>query len=222
MRNTSFRPVIRATPAGACLFASALLFATFALQPAPVVNAAAPKAKFNRVLKIGDQAPEWGELPGVDGKEHGLGEYRDFKAVMVVFTCNHCPVAKAHEERLIALAKKYAEEAQVVAISVSLNPADSLERMRARSAEKQFPFPYLFDATQETGRKYGATVTPHVFLLDANRKIAYMGAFDDNSLEPEKAQRHYLADALEAVLAGREPPVKESLQRGCAIEYKSN
>lgn len=182
--------------------------------------AAGGKAKFNKVLNVGDKAPEWSDLPGIDGKPHSLADYQEAKAVVVVFTCNHCPVAKAYEERVAEFAKKYEREVQVVAISVSRNPADGLAKMKARAAEKEFPFPYLFDETQKSGRSYGATVTPHFFLLDGERKIAYMGAFDDNIFEPEKAEKHYLADAVEAMLAGHEPKVKESLQRGCPIEYE--
>jgi peroxiredoxin len=186
-------------------------------NPRPAV--AAGKTKFNKVLKIGDQAPEWADFPGVDGKTHSLGEYRDAKALVLVFTCNHCPVAKQYEERLIQFAKKHETQVQVVAICVSRNGADRLDKMKSRASDKGFPFPYLYDESQQSARTYGATVTPHFFVLDADRKIAYMGAFDDN-FEPEKVAKHYLADAVEAVLAGNEPKVKESLQRGCAIDYE--
>ena len=181
---------------------------------------AAGKAKFNKVLNIGDKAPDWTDFPGIDGKTHSLGEYRDAKAIVLVFTCNHCPVAKQYEERLMQFAKAHEKRVQVVAISVSHNGADRLDKMKARAAEKRFPFPYLYDESQKSARAYGATVTPHFFVLDADRKIAYMGAFDDNIFEPEKVEKHYLVDAVEAVLAGNEPKVKESLQRGCAIDYE--
>jgi len=180
----------------------------------------AAKSKFNNVLAIGDQAPEWENLPGVDGKPHSLADFHDAKAVVIVFTCNHCPVAKMHEDRLIELAKKFEKDVQVVAISVSRNAADGLDKMKIRASEKKYPFPYLYDETQKTGRNYGATATAHFFLLDGERKITYMGAFDDSTLEPGKAQKHYLVDALTAMLEGREPRVRESLQRGCAIEYE--
>jgi peroxiredoxin len=206
------------------LRAAAALFAALGtIAAAGYLNesaSAAGKAKFNNVLAIGDKAPGWENLPGVDGKPHGLADYRDAKAVVIVFTCNHCPVAKMHEDRLIELAKRYETDVQVVAISVSRNAADGLEKMKIRVSEKNYPFPYLFDQTQKTGRNYGATATPHFFLLDGERKIAYMGAFDDSALEPEKARKHYLVDAIKAVLEGKEPRVRESLQRGCAIEYE--
>ncbi|MBI3863499.1 MAG: thioredoxin family protein [Planctomycetia bacterium] len=183
-------------------------------------SAQAGKAKFNRVVNVGDKAPVWSELPGVDGKAHTLDEYRDAKAVVIVFTCNRCPVAKQYEERVAAFTKKYEKRVQVVAISVSRNGADRLEQMKARAADKKLPFAYLYDESQQSGRAYGATATPHFFVLDGERKIAYMGAFDDNTFEPEHAEKHYVIDAVEAVLEGREPKVKESLQRGCAIEYE--
>jgi peroxiredoxin len=206
------------------LRATAAFFAVLATLAA-LVNAnesalAAGKSKFNNVLAIGDKAPEWENLPGVDGKPHSLADCRDAKAVVIVFTCNHCPVAKMHEDRLIGLTRKYEKDVQVVAISVSRNAADGLDKMKIRAAEKKYPFPYLYDQSQKTGRSYGATATPQFFLLDGDRKIAYMGAFDDSTLEPDKAQKHYLVDALKAVLDGKDPRVRESLQRGCAIEYE--
>jgi peroxiredoxin len=181
--------------------------------------ASAAKAKFNKVVSIGDAAPDWADLPGVDDKTHSLADYREAKVVVVVFTCNHCPVAKMYEERLMEFARKYEQKVQVVAISVSHNGADGLAKMKARAAEKGFPFPYLYDESQKSARTYGATVTPHFFVLDHDRKIAYLGAFDDN-FDRDKVEKHYLADAVEALLAGNEPRVKESLQRGCAIEYE--
>jgi len=178
------------------------------------------KAKFNKVLSIGSPAPAWADLPGVDDKKHGLDDLKDANAVVVVFTCNHCPFAKLYEDRLLEFAKKYREQkVEVVAISVNKNPADGLEKMKERATAKEYPFPYLYDESQETGRAFGATVTPHFFLLDGQRKIAYMGAFDDNA-DIDKVQKRFLVNAVDAVLAGKEPPVKESLQRGCEIPYE--
>jgi peroxiredoxin len=177
------------------------------------------KAKFNKVLAPGDRAPDWKDLPGTDGKSHSLADFPDATAIVIVFTCNHCPVAKQYEERLTEFAKRYEKRVQVVAISVSRNDADRLERMKVRAEEAGFAFPYVRDESQQSGRAYGATVTPHFFVLDRDRRIAYMGAFDDNIFEPEKVEKHYLVDAVEAVLRGLEPRVRESLQRGCAIQY---
>jgi peroxiredoxin len=193
------------------------LLVNFACLPRAI---AAGKAKFNKVLKIGDKAPDWTDLPGVDGKQHSLNDYRAAKALVIVFTCNHCPVATQYEERLIQFANKYEKQVQVVAISVSHNAADRLDKMKSRALDREIPFPYLYDESQQSGRAYGATATPHFFVLNSDRKIAYMGAFDDKAFEPEKVEKHYLLDAVEAVLAGKEPQIKESLQRGCAIDYE--
>lgn len=197
----------------------ALLF-FLSLAVAPCVWGAGVPAKFNKVLTFGDRAPDWSDLPGVDDKKHGLAEYAEAKVVVLAFTCNHCPVAKAYEARMMALSEKYRKlGVQLVAINVNRNKADRLDKMRERAKSRGYAFPYLFDESQSSARRYGATVTPHLFVLDGERRIAYMGAFDD-SQDPEKVKRTYVADAVEALLAGREPPVREALQRGCEIQYE--
>jgi peroxiredoxin len=108
---------------------------------------------------------------------------------------------------------------QFVAINVSTMPADRLAAMQQRAKEKDFNFPYLYDASQKIGRDYGAAVTPHIFLLDKNRKIAYVGAIDDN-LNPRKVKTHYLADALDSLLAGKKPPQETTKAFGCGIHYE--
>jgi peroxiredoxin len=180
----------------------------------------AGRSKFNEVLSVGDAAPVWNDLPGTDDKQHSLADLNDAKVVVVVFTCNHCPMAAAYERRIVALAKDYAEKrVQVVAISVSRHEADGPEKMKARAQQRQYPFLYLYDESQAIGRAFGATCTPHFFVLTEDRKIAYMGAFDDNA-DAEKVEKRYVADAVEALLQGRPPGTRESLQRGCPIEYE--
>ena len=177
---------------------------------------------FNSVLEIGAAAPDFRDLPGVDGENHSLSDFAPAKALVLVFTCNHCPVAVANEERLIALQRDFASRGvQVVAINVNNLPEDKLEPMKQHAQEHGFNFPYLFDSSQASGRAYGATVTPHVFLLDGQRRVVYMGAIDDNAMEPEKVTKHYLRDAVEAVLAGKAPPQPETRQKGCGIRYDS-
>ncbi len=177
--------------------------------------------KFNRKLNIGDAAPTFKELPGTDGKMHSLDLYKDYKAVVVIFLCNHCPVAVAYEQRLIEFAAEYQEKkgVAVIAISVSHRPEDALDKMKEHATAKKFPFTYVHDASQDVGRNYGATATPHVFVLDKARKVAYMGAFDD-SINPGKVDTHYVRDAVDAILAGKQPEIGESRQIGCAIEYQ--
>src|SRR3954453_4497900 len=163
----------------------------------------AKEGKFNSTISIGEKAPDFWSLPGIDGKKHGLSEYKKAKAVVVVFTCNHCPVAQAYEDRLVELQKAYKKRGvQFVAICANEEDADTLEKLKERAEEKKFNFPYMHDVGQKTGKAYGAAVTPHVFLLNGERKIAYMGSVDDNQM-PDEVKKHYLSDAIEAVLASR-------------------
>ncbi len=154
--------------------------------------------EYNPVLNIGDEAPAWKDLPGVDGKTHSLADLKKKPVVVVVFTCNSCPYAQDYEDRINAFAKKHAGEdgrVAVVAINVNHVPADSLAKMQARAKEKGFVFPYLYDDSQEIAKAYGATRTPEFFVLDAERKIVYMGAMDDNS-NAEKVTKQYLEPAV--------------------------
>lgn len=177
-------------------------------------------AKFNRKVNVGDAAPAWKDLAGTDGKSHGLADLKEAKAIVVVFTCNHCPVAAAYEERFAELVRDYGGKGvTLVAINCSRRPTDTLDKMKQRAESRKFPFDYLQDATQDIAKQYGATVTPHVFVLDAARKIAYMGAFDDN-MEPSKVERKYVRDAIDAVLAGNRPEIRETRQFGCGIDYE--
>lgn len=170
-------------------------------------------------LKIGDKAPDFKDLPGVDGKKHCLSDYADAKVVVVIFTCNHCPVAVAYEDRIIQLQKDYKDKGvQVIAINVNNIPADRLDKMIERAKEKGFNFPYLYDETQQSAREYGATCTPHFFVLCQERKIAYMGAMDDSN-NPGKVKENWLRDAIDALLAGKAPPKQVTQQRGCSIKW---
>ncbi len=171
-------------------------------------------------LKIGDAAPDFRGIIGIDDGRHSLADYKDAKLLVLVFTCNHCPVAKAYESRLIALQKGYdAKGVQFVAVNVNNIPADRLDEMKVRAKEKGFNFPYLYDASQKMGHDYGAMVTPHVFLLDRERKIAYIGAVDDN-MQPTQVKDSYLRDALDALLAGKKPPQAKTTAVGCGIKYE--
>lgn len=175
-------------------------------------------AKFNRVVEIGQQAPTWKDLQGVDGKQHSSTDLKKAKAVVVVFTCNHCPVAKNYEKRLNAIVKQHKQQVEVVAISVSLYKSDSLAAMTKRAKENKFAFQYLQDPSQKIGQQFGALCTPHIFLLDAKRKIAYMGKIDDNMYE-DRVTEHYLTDAIEALLKGKQPEVSETKPVGCPIQF---
>lgn len=178
----------------------------------------ATAGEYNEVLNIGDAAPAWKELPGVDGKSHALADLQEFPAVLVVFTCNSCPVAQDYEDRLIALANQHAEKLAVVAINVNRTPADSLANMKTRSEERKFPFAYLFDESQQIAKQYGAVFTPECFLLDDQRRVVYMGGIDNNS-QPDQATEHYLADAIVALLDGKQIEPAEMPARGCRIRF---
>ena len=179
----------------------------------------ATAGKFNAVLKVGQPAPAWDGLLGVDGKRHSLGDLKEARAVLLVFLSNRCPMTRSYEARLKKLVSEYRKPGlAVVGVSVGHSPTDRLEKMIARSALSKYNFPYCIDLTQQLGRRYGATCTPHAFLLDRKRRIAYMGAIDDN-VEPGKIEHHYLRDAIRAVLAGKRPEVVETLQKGCEIKY---
>lgn len=179
--------------------------------------------KFNNAeLSIGDAGPAWENLPGTDDQKHSLKDLEDAKAVVVIFTCNHCPVAVACEDRFIAFAKEYEEKGvKVVAINVNNIEADKMPAMKERAAEKGFNFAYLYDESQESARAYGATVTPHVFLLDGERKLAYMGAFDNNAMDASRASEAYLKNAVDAVLAGNKVEKAETRAQGCGIQYEA-
>jgi peroxiredoxin len=178
--------------------------------------------EYNPVLNIGDAAPAWTGLPGVDDKQHSLADLKDKQAVVVVFTCNSCPYAVDYEDRLIAFSKKHCgpqSKVALVAINVNTVPDDRLPAMKVRAEKKRFDFPYLFDESQKIARDYGATFTPEFFVLDQQRKIAYMGAMDDNT-DPAKAKLNYVEAAVEAVLTGKSPEVKETVARGCLVRYE--
>jgi peroxiredoxin len=171
-------------------------------------------------LKVGDPAPEWKDLDGIDDKKHSLKDLAKAKAVIVVFTTNHCPVAIAYEDRLVALEKEYKDKGvELVAINVNNIEADKLPAMKERAADKGFEFEYLYDPSQAIGRAFGATVTPHAFVLDGKHKVVYMGAIDDNQ-NPSEVQKHFVRDAVDAVLAGQTPEVTTSKQFGCGIRYE--
>jgi peroxiredoxin len=178
--------------------------------------------EFNPTLNIGDKAPAWTNLPGVDGKPHSLADLKEKQVVVVAFTCNSCPYAIDYEDRMIAFAKKHctsAAKVSLVAINVNKIEEDSLPEMEKRSKEKQFPYPYLFDASQQIAKDYGATFTPEFFVLDKDRKVIYMGAMDDKS-NPADAQVNYVELAVEAALASRSPETKETVARGCLVRYE--
>ncbi len=173
-------------------------------------------------LKFGDKAPDF-SLPGVDGKNWSLGSFKDKKILVVVFSCNHCPYVRAYEDRIIQTQRDFAEKSVQLVLICSNDsknyPDDSLENMKIRAREKRYPFPYLQDETQKTAKSYDAACTPEIYLFDAERRLRFHGRVDDNYEEPKKAKKHYLRDALEDLLAGREVGTPESHPIGCSIKW---
>jgi peroxiredoxin len=183
-----------------------------------VVCGPALAGEYNSKLNVGDSAPAWKDLQGVDGKTHSLSELKDKDVVVVVITCNHCPVAVAYEDRIVAFAKKYADKVALVAINVNNDDEDRLDKMKVRAKTKGFSFPYLYDPSQNIGREYGASVTPEFFVLNKDRKIVYMGAMDNN-INPKKATKKFLEAAVDATLKGEKPARSETGAQGCSILY---
>jgi peroxiredoxin len=175
-------------------------------------------------LEIGDPAPDF-ELFGVDFRYRSLKMYDDCKAVVVAFICNHCPVSVDYEDTLIGLANKY-QDRGVQFLAINPNPpekvvADGFPQMIDRARTKSFPFPYLYDETQNTALAFGPERTPHVFVFGPERTLVYKGSIDNHHEAP-----FFLADALEAVLAGKQVDVavaREGLGEykvfGCTIKY---
>jgi peroxiredoxin len=182
----------------------------------------ASAGEFNKKINIGDSAPAWKDLPGADGKMHSLADLKDKEAVVVVFTCNSCPIALDYEDRIIGFAKKHAaadSKVALVAINVNTIPDDRLDKMKQRAEKKKYNFPYLYDETQKIAVDFGATYTPEFFVLDKDRKVVYMGAMDDKSNEKE-ATENFLEPAVEAALKGEKAAKAETLARGCMIRFK--
>jgi peroxiredoxin len=171
-------------------------------------------------VSIGDTAPGF-ELPDTDGTMHSLAN--GSSPTVVVFTCNHCPYALAWHERLMSVARDYADRG-VRMLAINSNdaeryPRDSYEAMRERVAKEDWPMPYLHDESQEVARAYGAKTTPDVFVIDADGRLRYRGAPDDDYDDRSK-DAAWLRGALDAVLAGRAPEPAETEPVGCSIKWK--
>lgn len=178
----------------------------------------------NDGYEIGDKATDF-SLKNINGEMISLTDYEDAKGFIVIFTCNHCPYAIAYEDRIIAIDKKYKTKGYpVIAINPNdstLAPEDSFSKMIVRADEKEFTFPYLLDADQTIYKKYGATKTPHVFVLQKSGEdliVKYIGTIDDNYKKAEDVQEKYLENALNALLAGNNPNPATTKAIGCSIK----
>ncbi|MBM3980213.1 MAG: redoxin domain-containing protein [Planctomycetes bacterium] len=177
--------------------------------------------KFNKKLNVGDAAPAWGALEATDGKKYALADFKDKDVLVVVFTCNSCIVAGLYEERLIAFAaecNKPGSTVGFVAINVNTGKADALPAMKERAKKMKFGFTYLYDPSQKVALDYGAMFTPECFVLNKDRKVVYMGAFDDKAGGEPKMK--YVADAVAAARDGKAAaPAETSAAAGCKIKF---
>ncbi len=176
-------------------------------------------------LEVGDTAPDFKLQNAIDGSWVSLSDYEDAKGYIVIFTCNTCPYSVMYEDRIIALHQRYADKGYPV---VAINPndpevqgGDSFDLMKVRAEEKSFPFAYLFDAKQEVFPAYGASRTPHVFLLNKDRKVEYIGAIDNNAKSADAATELYVDAAIKALDGGMKPDPSFTKAIGCTIKVKS-
>ena len=219
------RPTPGQSAASPRILSIAALLALFLAFTSPTSLAADPKP-----LAIGASAPDF-DLPGVDGKNHKLGDFKDAKLLCVVFTCNHCPTAQAYDGRLKKLHADYKDKG-VALVAISPNDpqalrldelgyteySDSLDEMKLRAKDQNFQFPYLYDGdTQKVSMAYGALATPHVFLFDAERKLHYHGRIDDSDVK--QVNSHDLRNAIDALLAGQPVPKETTKIFGCSTKW---
>ena len=174
--------------------------------------------------KVGDVATDF-SLPNVDGEMVSLADFEDAKGFIVIFTCNTCPYSVAYEDRIIALDKKYKSRGYPV---IAINPndpaaieGDELADMKVRAVEKGFTFPYLQDVGQQVYPQYGATKTPHVFVLqkeDEKNIVRYIGAIDDSSRNPKNVTKRFVEQSVNDLLAGKTLSITRTKAIGCSIK----
>lgn len=174
--------------------------------------------------QIGDVIEDF-SLKNVDGKMVSLSDYKDAKGFIITFTCNTCPYANMYEERIIELDKKYASQGYpVIAImpnNTQVKPGDSFEEMQKRAEEKGYTFPYLLDEGQKVYPKFGATKTPHNYVIQKTEEgnvVRYIGAIDDNYRDANSVKQKYVEDAVNALIEGKKVEVTETKAIGCSIK----
>ena len=175
------------------------------------------------MIEVGSKAPDF-SLPGTDGQVHTLSDAAEASGYAVIFTCNHCPYARAVEGRLIELGREFGERGiaffAIMPNDVSRYPDDHPDRMRERAAAKGYPFPYLYDEGQDVARAYGAVCTPDIFVFDSDRALRYHGRVDDNWRNESAVTRQELREALEAIVDRRAPSAEQLPSMGCSIKWK--
>jgi len=176
--------------------------------------------------KAGDAVSDF-KLLNVDGRYVTLSQFEEAKGFIIVFTCNTCPVAKKYEDRIIELDHEFKTKGfPVIAISSNdknINPGDSYEEMQKYSRKHNFTFPYLYDESQEVARRFGATNTPHVYVVSKKTGkyvVDYIGAIDNNADNPSAADKKYVVSAVNSLLKGEKPIVTKTVAIGCSIKWK--
>jgi len=170
--------------------------------------------------EVGDRATDF-KLKNVDGKMIALGDYKNASGYIVIFDSNTCPYSKAYNQRIIKLDEKYSNKGfPVITINANEGSGDSYENMVKISKKKSYKFPYLIDETQEVAKAYGATNTPHVFVLSKDLKVAYIGAIDDNPRNEAGVTKRYVEDAVDALMNNKSVLVAKTKAIGCGIKWK--
>lgn len=202
-------------------------FAILFLMSFFIFSVTADEARHSTGYQIGDEVEDF-NLLNVDGEMVSMSDFPEAKGFIIIFSCNHCPFVVTSEDRMIELHNKYASKAYPV---IAINPndpeyeeRDSYENMIIRAQEKAFPFPYLVDETQEVAKTFGATRTPHVYLLQKNEdgilKVAYIGSIDDNTRDETNVTEKFLEDAIAALMNGETPDPEVTRAIGCTIKWK--
>lgn len=168
-------------------------------------------------VAIGQKAPAIDGVQNASGAETSLKQLQGKKATVIAFTCNHCPVAVAYEDRFIEFAKAYKDKG-VEFVAINANDGETVEQIKERAEEKDLPYAYVLDADSSSAKEYGATRTPELFVLDGQGNVVYHGAFDSN-MDKSQATDQYVVAAVEAVLAGKKPAVDETKAVGCGIKF---
>ena len=180
---------------------------------------------YSKGMAVGTAAPPF-SLPATDGNTYSLGSFQEAPVLVVVFTCNHCPYAKAVEDRLVALQRDYAPRGvRLVAINPNDDvayPDDSFAAMKTRARDQQFNFPYLRDESQAVARAYDAACTPDIFVFDRALKLVYNGRLDDSWQDVQKVRRQDLRAAIDATLADRTLDFEAVPSMGCSIKWKAS
>ncbi len=186
---------------------------------------AIPAGEYVGGYQVGDKAKDF-TLKNVDGKMMSLADFSEAKGFIVTFTCNTCPYVKMYDQRIIDLHNEFAPKGYpVIAINpndVTKQPGDSFEEMQKVAKELKYPFVYLHDATQEVAHAFGATRTPHMYILDKDLTVLYVGGIDNNPKSAEDATEHYIKEAVNELLKGKEISNKTTKAIGCTIKWKDS